>query len=250
MKPITLILLLAAAVPCSALHVPSHPAFIPRGGALKINGQTSPLDVPPTATTASSLPEKTTAKNSRLQKLAEKLFDENDENYDGQISFNEAYTLVLKLYVNLNRQAPIKPPTRQIVLQLFLDSDVSHDNSLNREEFAQLAGTVVRRALWKVTAHKLCKMVGAPLLTELFIRKLKGKDWLQNLAKAVVPARFHEKILPTLLSSSFWRPVLLITFVISLGNLVLSIVTWAEDKRLPDANEDPRVKAYKEERGY
>ena len=41
---------------------------------------------------------------------------------DGKVDVNEAYQLVLTMYVQINRQAPIDPPPRPLVLQIFCDT--------------------------------------------------------------------------------------------------------------------------------
>ena len=46
---------------------------------------------------------------------AERLFLGADLDSDGVLSLNEVYELVLKFYIDVNRRAPIPPPSRQQV---------------------------------------------------------------------------------------------------------------------------------------
>ena len=92
--------------------------------------------------------------------LLDRIFDSADTNHDGSINLEEAYALTLKMYVNINRQAPIPPPSKKRVLQLFLNAETVYDGRLNREEFKVLANVLGRRALSRVVAHKLVTLAG------------------------------------------------------------------------------------------
>ena len=189
-------------------------------------------------------PQPTAKKSSNFDRFVNKLFDDADTNQDGSVSFSEAYEMILKLYVRLNRRAPIPPPTRKKVLILYLDADLSKNNRLDREEFRGLAKTAARRALSRLVAHKVVKWFCAPLLAEYLVRTLASKQWPENLAKAIIPNGLHEKVLPVVTSKSFCRTVLIVAFVVSLGNLVLGIVNWILDMSLPDEKDDPRLERY------
>lgn len=161
---------------------------------------------------------------SRLERYIDKVFENADSNHDGNIEFVEVYELVLKIYVKLNRQAPVPAPSRETVLKVYQNSDKDRDNRLTRDEFKSLVKTISRNAFLRVASFKLVKMVGAPLLTEYLIRTFAGKQWLSDLAVALIPDRFHEKVLPVISSPAFCRTALLVLLVMFLGHLVLDIV--------------------------
>ena len=48
---------------------------------------------------------------------------------------DELYELVLKMYINLNRQAPVPPPTRETVKDLYHQADADGSNSIDQKEF-------------------------------------------------------------------------------------------------------------------
>jgi hypothetical protein len=181
---------------------------------------------------------------SRFDRVVQKLFDDADTNKDGNVNFSELYELVLKMYVFINRQAPIPPPSRGKVLQLYLDADKSHTTVLSREEFGGIAHTLARRALSRLIAHKLVTIIGAPLLAEYLVHTLATKHWLQRMAEAIVPIRFHERILPVITSKAFCRSVLIVLLVATLGNIVMSTVNMILDMALPGEITDPRLKKY------
>ncbi|KAL3942171.1 MAG: hypothetical protein SGBAC_003596 [Bacillariaceae sp.] len=161
---------------------------------------------------------------SRFERYIDKVFANADSNKDGMINFSEVYELVLKIYVQLNRQAPVPPPTKETVMQIYKKSDKNDDKYLTRDEFEVLVKAVSETALVRVVVMKLLKIVGAPLLAEYLIRTLSGKEWLSNLATSLVPAQYQEKVLPVIASRPFWRAALIVFFVISLGHIVLGIV--------------------------
>eukprot|EP00980_Cylindrotheca_fusiformis_P001410 scaffold345_cov134-Cylindrotheca_fusiformis.AAC.21 len=161
---------------------------------------------------------------SRFDRYIEKVFANADTNQDGTVKFDEVYELVLKIYVKLNRQAPIPAPSREFVMKVYRKSDKNKDNSLTREEFKNLVKTISRNAFFRVASFKLVKLVGAPLLAEYLISTFSGKEWLPKLAAAIIPSRYHEKVLPIITSQSFCRAVLLVLLVMFLGHIVLDIV--------------------------
>jgi hypothetical protein len=183
-------------------------------------------------------------KKSKHDRFLEKLFDDADTNRDGSIDFSEVYELVLKMYIKINNQAPIPPPSRKTLLLLYLDADTSNNDRLNKDEFKGLAKTLGRRALSRLVAHKLVTLVGAPILAEYLVRTLAGKEWLPSMMAELVPKRFHERILPAITSTAFCRTVLIVVLVATLGNLVIFIVNWVLDMSMPDEDEDPRLKKH------
>ena len=164
-------------------------------------------------------------KTSRFERFVSKIYEDADINRDGTISFTECYQLVLKLYIRLNREAPIPPPSREMVFRFYSDSDINHNRRISRDEFTRLARILGRRALVRLVAHKMMTLIGAPLLAELILRQLEGQQWLSRLAEAVVPEHF----LPTVTSKPFCRTFLIVILVATLGNRVIDIVNWALD---------------------
>jgi len=178
------------------------------------------------------------------QRLVDKIFDNADTNHDGTVNFSEVYELVLKFYIQINRQAPINPPSRKRVFQLFLNADTSRNRRLNREEFKGLANLLAKGAVVRVIAHKLVTLVGAPLLAESIIHTLTGTSILPEVVNFIVPNRYKAKILPIITSYAFCRTVLVIILVCTLGNVVLNCVNLILHFRLEDEDKDERLKNY------
>jgi hypothetical protein len=202
----------------------------------------------PTGTAASVPPTTIVNKRSpplksKFDRFSAKIFDDADTNRDGSIDFAEVYELVLKLYIKINNQAPIPPPSRKKVLQLFLDADTSNDDRLSKEEFKRMSRIIGRRAMSRLVAHKLVTLAGAPILAEYLVRTLAGKEWLSRMTD-LLPKRFHERFLPVITSKAFCRTVLIVVLVATLGNIVMSIVNSVLDMSLPDEDEDPRLTKY------
>ena len=178
----------------------------------------------------------------RFNRFLDKLFDEADINHDGTVSFSEAYEMVLKMYVNINRQAPIPAPTRRKIAQLYLSADSSKTNRLNREEFKGLAKILGRRALSRLVAHKLVTLLGAPLLATVLVKEFSTHSWPRKLAHAVVPDAMNDKLIPVLTSQTFGRTLIIVACVATLGNIVLGTVNWLLDMSLPgELDDDPRL---------
>mmetsp|Transcript_41030 Transcript_41030/g.98920 ORF Transcript_41030/g.98920 Transcript_41030/m.98920 type:complete len:222 (+) Transcript_41030:28-693(+) len=180
----------------------------------------NPATIPPSSSKTTIIP----VPKSRFERYIDKVFANADSNQDGMINFSEVYELVLKIYVQLNRQAPVPAPSRETVMQVYNNSDKNKDKYLTRDEFGVLVKVVSKRAFIRVTTMKLMKVVGAPLLAEYLIRTLAGKKWLSELAATLVPAQYQEKVLPVISSRGFCRAVLIVLFVVTLGNFVLGIV--------------------------
>ena len=176
------------------------------------------------------------------QSILDKIFDGADTNHDGSVNFSEVYELVLKFYISINRQAPVPPPSKKRVLQLFLNADTSQNNRLSREEFQGLANLLAGGAVVRVTAHKLVTLVGAPLLAETLMHTFTGAGILKRVANFLVPNGYKAKILPIITSHAFCRTVLVIVLVSTLGNVVLDCVNWVLHLRLGDEDKDKRLR--------
>jgi len=160
-----------------------------------------------------------------VERFLDKVFDQADTNKDGTVDIAETYEMVLQLYLKLNRQAPIPPPSRATVLQFFRESDVDGNRRISRDEFGRLARIIGRRAMFRLVAHKMVTLLGAPLLAEYTLRRLIGRPHLHAWAARVLPERY----LGTLTSVTLWRTVLIVLFVASMGNIVLGIVDFLLD---------------------
>jgi Ca2+-binding EF-hand superfamily protein len=171
--------------------------------------------------------------DGRFRRLIGKTFDDGDINKDGKISLNECNDLVLRLYIHINRQAPIPPPSRSTVRRLFQAHDDSGNGRISRDEFTDLARMLGRRALVRLVAHTMVTLVCAPLLAECVVRELRDKLWLPKVAKFVVPQRLEAKILPIVTSQSFCLSALTVSFVSTLGNMVTGTVNWVLANTLP-----------------
>jgi hypothetical protein len=166
----------------------------------------------------------------------ERLFEEADENHDGSISFEEVYERVLLFYIKLNQKAPIPPPSKQRVKQLYQDADWSHNRRLDSKEFKALAGTLAARGYFRLLSQKFVTVIVAPVLANHAVNRLADADKFEgvrdsyaNFVAKYVPAKFVD----TVLSVEFWKTILTILAVAQLGNLVLDVVNWWLDLKKP-----------------
>ena len=167
--------------------------------------------------------------SNRFDRIVQTIFDDADANKDGRISFDECYELILKLYINLNRQAPIPPPTRDKVQQLFASNDVDHNHQISRHEFQSLSQILVGQAATRLVAHKVVTLLCAPLLAEWVVRHLQHQSWLPALVQWLVPDRIEPRVLPVITSKAFGRTVVIIAFVATLGNIIIDMVNRIVD---------------------
>ena len=187
---------------------------------------------------------------SSIDRFVDKLFDETDTNNDGTVSFEEAYVGCLLLYVQLNRQAPIPPPSRKKFLRIFLqaaDKNKSNkSNALDKEEYGDILKKIVGRAFLRLTSHKIATLIGAPLLAEMIVRGLASrKDGFEALLRYIVPINFQEAVIPTLTSRAFHRGLWIVILVNTLGNIFLGSVTLLLDMSLPSTGSiHRRLKAF------
>jgi len=173
---------------------------------------------------------------SRIDKFVDKLFLETDANKDGSISFDEAYVGCLLLYVHLNRQAPIPPPSREKAFVLFLQADKDKSNVLNREQYGMILRKIVRRAFLRLSTHKVVTWVGAPLLTEVIVRSLVSrKEGFERVMRFVVPSNWQETVIPIATSRAFHRALWMVILVTMLGNVCLGCVNFLLDLSLSNS---------------
>jgi len=169
---------------------------------------------------------------SKFNQVINKIFDDADTNNDGTINMSEFYELVLKLYVQINRKAPLDPPTRETATKLFQHYDKDRSNAITKDEFTALATRLGQRAFIRIATFQIFKILVSPLLAEYLVRKLTGKEWLQGLALFIVPDPFEEKVIPIISSPTFGRTVLIILFMSTLGKAALAIVNMILDMSL------------------
>lgn len=168
-------------------------------------------------------------------KHAAKLFQEADLNKDGTLDMGEVYDLVLKFYIDINRTAPIPPPSRSKVLTLLRKSKSDKDNSgtIDEQEFERLLATLYGVASSRVVAHKIVSNVVAPLAAVAAFDFLKGSlgiDWTGLLGylpaqtpTALVKTLSEEKTWVALLTGIFCKPLLA-------GAVeVVNRLTWGEN---------------------
>lgn len=184
---------------------------------------------------------------SSIERFIDKSFHERDINGDGMISFEEAYVGCLLLYVRLNQQAPIPPPSREKFLRIFVKAANKHSNNgnkgstsstlLDKDEYRFIMRTIVERAFFRLTSYKVVTLAGAPLLAEMIVRSLAHrKGSLESFLRSVIPVDYHETWIPTLTSKAFHRGLWMVILVTTLGNVVLGGVTRLLDMSLPSTN--------------
>ena len=184
---------------------------------------------PPVPATPNSVPV-----SSGYSRFIQKVYDNADTNKDGSIAFNEAYEMVLRLYIEINRQAPINPPSRAKIQRIFSLSDKNQNNRIQREEFTQLAHLLWERALVRIVTCKVVSLVGAPLVATFLVQKLSKQEWLPELAERIVP----EKLFPIVTSPDVARTILIVIFLQTLGKRIMQLVNFLLDCALPKENDD------------
>lgn len=174
---------------------------------------------------------------SKFDQLVDCLFENSDVNQDDRISFHECHLLVLKLYVFINRQAPVPPPTRESLQRLFENCNSNKGDYMTKIEFTDLCHVLGKRAAVRLVACKLARVVGAPVLTEWTMQRMANVQWPRQAARSMIPKCFHPKLLPVILSPNFARSILLVAFLGSLGNATVAIVNYGLRQSLPGQEE-------------
>uniref|UniRef100_A0A7S1Y2Y0 EF-hand domain-containing protein n=1 Tax=Grammatophora oceanica TaxID=210454 RepID=A0A7S1Y2Y0_9STRA len=226
---------------CSFLFLLLALGLISRGAVALPFSRPSPVTTPP-------------KKVGGYEKFLTKLFKNADISGDGKIDLIECYTLILQLYVQLNRQAPIPPPSREKILKLYRDSDVSGDGRISMEEFHHLANVLLTRALTRLVAFKTMLMLGAPLLAEYLVRRVfMGKDWWPNLVSRLVSlfqkdTEKSAKTVETLSSPHLVRTILIVLLMVSLGKVIMAVVSFVLD--LITIEDDELYETKQKQRAY
>jgi hypothetical protein len=155
------------------------------------------------------------------------IYEEADLNRDGSISFDECYERLLRFYIKLNQQAPIPPPDRTTVLDLYTEYDWNRNHKLSCDEFKQLAKVLASTALTRLAAHKTVTIVVAPLIATTLVHALATSSLLaspRSVSSSVVQAMVPTHLAESLLSPNFWKTVVMIFTISQLGNIVLNLV--------------------------
>lgn len=160
-----------------------------------------------------------------INKYIDRLFDSVDENHDGGVSIEELYERVLLLYVKINQQASVPPPTKATVMALFRNADTDRSQRLDRDQFRKIMKIIYSRAATRMILAKLSKVVVAPLLALNTVQlcSCSGCWWGENVVTRI-PDRWE-----FLLNANLWRSLLTVLFIISLTNVVVSIATVVLD---------------------
>jgi len=135
----------------------------------------------------------------------DKIFNEADSNNDGSVEIDEAYVLILKVFIYVNRQAPVQPPSLAKIKTFFATADTDQNGRLELEEFRRLVLFVYARNSTRILAYKVVKHVVAPLLA------------LQTFANLQI-------------DSQICKTVLVVCYVSFLGNIALCIADFFIDK--------------------
>jgi hypothetical protein len=173
-----------------------------------------------------------------LEKHVKKVYDKSDANHDSRISEQEAYEMILHMYIELNRRAPIPPPSRATVHDWFAKAEDTSkpggsrkNGSLDLYEFHTLLRLLYRRAGIRLLAHKIVTIVGAPIVTELILHHVKRSPWcMHQIHHACDHYRLMHFVLPNrrlrsnVCSIQFIRTILIILFVTTLGNQFLHAI--------------------------
>jgi hypothetical protein len=135
--------------------------------------------------------------------------------------------MLLKFYIELNRQAPIPAPDRGKVKELYREYDLNHNRKISRDEFTALANLAAARAAARVVAFKSFTLVVAPVTAHAvlqYVQKHHGQT-LSAWANESLP----ERMLPVVTNPDVWKTALIVLFVSQLGKTVLSTVDWFLD---------------------
>lgn len=240
----TVVVAKVAASQASASQIPKRSPFGSHRSSIGSSSTTTK------ATRCPHRPLPQTSRKSRIDRLIDKAFHDADVNLDGTISFQEAYESILQMYIKLNRQANINPPSRTRVLQLYLQADATQNNRLNHQEFATLAKRVTRRAILRVLVHKVVTVAGAPALAELLVRLLAYKqDGMEQIARFLIPLRFQEKLVPVVISKAFHRTIWTVILVATLGNYCVAILNFFLDMSFAKQDDKQVLQQYKRRGG-
>ena len=182
-------------------------------------------------------------RKSRYDRFLEKVFEQADTDKDGRLTINDTYEWVLRLYIQINRKAPCNPPTLGQVKRIVHLMDTDRDNSINHDEFRDLADLFFQRAGVRIAANRFIKIVVAPLLAESLLQWIKKQAWLYE--KIVVPY-MPPSIIPIVTNVQLGRVVCMISLMISLGGFIMEVVDDVLDDQIEDL--ERRVEKQKQQK--
>jgi len=151
---------------------------------------------------------------------------QQDTNHDNKISFDEAYILVLKLYIRINRKAPIQPPSYEQFKRYFKKANASHTRNLDKNEFCTLTVGLARRATARLVVHQITTLLIAPVLAMQLVNTLSKKIGLKKVwgktewVTHIFPTRIRE----IFNREEFFKLFFTVVFVTSLGNIVVGLL--------------------------
>jgi len=186
-------------------------------------------DVVATRKARSAVAAPLTQRQSRYDRFLQKVFDKADTDADGRMTLTETYEWVLRLYIVINREAPVNPPTMTQIKNLIKLTDGNRDEYITHEEFRGLAEICARRAAVRIVANKFIQLFVAPFLAEGTLRWLKEQTWLYE---AVVVPLVPERFIPIVTNQVMGRTVLMVLFVSNLGRIVMGFVNDVLDERV------------------
>jgi hypothetical protein len=166
---------------------------------------------------------------SRYERYLEKVFAESDNDQDGRMTLTETYEWVLRLYIRINQDAPIKPPTLAQVQRIVSVMDTDRSQSISKSEFRALAEIFVRRAAVRVAANKAVTLLVAPLMAEACLRKIQTQTWLYD---CVVVPYVPIFLVPWVTNPVLGRTALIAVFVSTFGGLVTRRLNLFLDRQI------------------
>ena len=174
-------------------------------------------------------PPPTHHRRTHYDRFLDSVFEQADTNNDGRMTLTETYEWVLRLYVKMNRQAPVNPPTYAQVKRIHALMDDDNSNSIGQDELRELAEFFVGRATVRVVVSKIIKLVVAPLAAEALLRWFQKQD---QLYEAVVVPYVPERLIPIVTNPVIGRTVLMILIMTTLGGMLMELVNDILDSRL------------------
>ena len=125
------------------------------------------------------------------------------------------------MYIKINQQASVPPPTRETVTALFQRADTNRSNRLERDQFKSIMKVIYSRAATRLVLAKMSKVILAPLLAVQTVRWASCSGcWWEDTVVSKVPQRCQ-----FLLDTRLWTTALTVLFVITLSGAVITATT-------------------------
>ena len=113
------------------------------------------------------------------------LFESMDVDGDGRLSVDEAYPVVLQLYILANRQAPVNPPSRGQIAKLFDAADADGSGALSKDEFVVFCTALLGRTASRIAVFNVVRFAVAPVLATALARELSS-NWIFRVEPSVL----------------------------------------------------------------